>query len=63
MKAIIVEDNPGALKELKSFLNKDHPGIEICGDSGSVIEAAKLIRKEQILAAMVKVRDAHGWSE
>lgn len=47
MKAIIVEDNPGALVELKSFLNKDHPGIEICGDSGSVIEAAKLIRKEQ----------------
>lgn len=43
MKAIIVEDNPGAINVLQSFLNEYPGGIELCGVAQSVENAKQLI--------------------
>lgn len=46
MKAMIVEDNPGAMNVLKSFL-KEYPGnIELCGTAESLEAAKKLIQEK-----------------
>lgn len=43
MKAIIVEDNPGAVNVLKSFLGEYPANIEICGVASNVESARQLI--------------------
>lgn len=47
MKAIIVEDNPGAVNVLKSFL-KEYPGsIDVCGVASTIESAKKIILDQQ----------------
>ncbi|MEO5905134.1 MAG: LytTR family DNA-binding domain-containing protein [Saprospiraceae bacterium] len=47
MKAIIVEDNPGAINVLKSLLKEYPGGVELCGVAQSLETARKLILDEQ----------------
>ncbi|MBP8086282.1 MAG: response regulator transcription factor [Saprospiraceae bacterium] len=46
MKAIIVEDNPGAVNVLTSYISQYGGDITLCGVAGSLEEAGQLIRKE-----------------
>jgi two-component system LytT family response regulator len=47
MKAIIVEDNPGAVNVLKSFLKEYPGGIDVCGVATNIESAKKLILEHQ----------------
>lgn len=47
MTAVLVEDMPAALRALGRDLQDYCPDVEIIGTAGSVVEAAKLLRKEQ----------------
>ena len=47
MKAIIVEDNPGAVNVLKAFLKEYPGGIDLCGVAQSVETAKELILNEK----------------
>lgn len=46
MKAIIVEDNPGAVNVLTSYIGQYPGDITICGIADSLEEAEQMIRKE-----------------
>jgi two-component system LytT family response regulator len=46
MKALIVEDNPGAVNVLRSYISQYPGDITLCGTAGSLEEAEQLIRKE-----------------
>lgn len=46
MKTIIVEDNPGAINVLKSFL-KDYPDLALCGVAQTLQAAKEIILQEQ----------------
>ena len=47
MKALIVEDNPGAVNVLRSYISQ-YPGVvTLCGIAGNLEEAGQLIRKER----------------
>src|SRR6187431_3513099 len=47
MKAIIVEDNPGAVNVLTSYISQYGADITLCGTAGNLEEAGQLIRKEK----------------
>ncbi|QOD61557.1 response regulator transcription factor [Polaribacter haliotis] len=61
--AIIVEDNPLALKMLTSDISNNHSEIEIIGTATSVVEASKLIRKNtpDILFLDIMLGDGTGF--
>lgn len=61
--AIIVEDLPDALALLKSDIETNHPDIRIIGTAGSVVEAAKALRKMQpdILFLDIMLGDGTGF--
>lgn len=59
MKALIIEDNEGALKALKRDLKEYFPSINVVGSSSSVEEAIKLIEENdsvQLLFLDVELR-------
>ncbi len=47
LTAILVEDLPDALQLLKNDLAQNHPDIEVVATAQSVVEASKLLRKQQ----------------
>ncbi len=47
MKAIIVEDNPGAVNVLRSYIGQYPGDITLCGIAGSLEEAEQMISKEK----------------
>jgi two-component system LytT family response regulator len=47
LTSIVVDDIPVALEMLCADIEKNHPEIEIIGTATSVIEAAKLLQKQQ----------------
>ncbi len=61
--AIIVEDMPDALQLLKSDLQDNHPEIDIIDTAGSVVEAAKSLRKStpDILFLDIMLGDGTGF--
>lgn len=63
LTAIIVEDMPDALQLLQSDIETNHPEITITGTAQSVVEAAKLLRKEQpdILFLDIMLGDGTGF--
>ena len=63
LTAIIVEDMPDALQLLQSDIETNHPEITITSTAQSVVEAAKLLRKEQpdILFLDIMLGDGTGF--
>ncbi|MGJ8591267.1 MAG: LytR/AlgR family response regulator transcription factor [Aquaticitalea sp.] len=63
LTAIIIEDNPDALQLLKSDLENQHPEIEVINTAQSVVEAAKILRKNQpdILFLDIMLGDGTGF--
>ncbi|WP_158841742.1 LytR/AlgR family response regulator transcription factor [Polaribacter sp. L3A8] len=47
LTAILVDDIPVALEMLENDITNNHPDIKIIGKAKSVVEAAKLLRKQQ----------------
>jgi len=63
LTTIIVEDNPNALSLLKASLKENHPDLKIIATAESVVEAAKLLGKNQpdILFLDVMLGDGTGF--
>ncbi|WP_299161920.1 LytTR family DNA-binding domain-containing protein [uncultured Tenacibaculum sp.] len=63
LTAIIVDDMPSALEMLQNDINKQHTEIEIIGTAKSVVEASKLLRKQQpdILFLDIMLGDGTGF--
>jgi two-component system LytT family response regulator len=63
LTAIIVEDMPDALQLLQRDIQANHQDIEIVGTAQSVVEAAKLLRKNQpdILFLDIMLGDGTGF--
>jgi len=63
LTAIIVEDMPDALQLLQRDIQANHQDIEIIGTAQSVVEAAKLLRKNQpdILFLDIMLGDGTGF--
>lgn len=61
--AILVDDMPQALEMLQNDISNNHPNIQIIGIASSVVEAAKLLRKEQpdILFLDIMLGDGTGF--
>lgn len=61
--AILVDDLPAALTLLEKDLEQHHPDISIIGKAAGVVEAAKLLRKEQpdILFLDIMLGDGTGF--
>ena len=61
--AILVDDLPAALTLLENDIQQKHPSIEIIGKAASVVEAAKLLRKQQpdILFLDIMLGDGTGF--
>ncbi len=61
--AILVDDMPMALEMLANDIKKQHPEIEIIGTAKSVVEASKLLQKEQpdILFLDIMLGDGTGF--
>ena len=61
--AVIVEDMEDALELLKSSLENNHPDIKVINTASSVVEAAKVLRKEQpdILFLDIMLGDGTGF--
>lgn len=61
--AILVDDIPAALKLLENDIQQKHPSISIIGKAKSVVEAAKLLRKQQpdILFLDIMLGDGTGF--
>lgn len=56
MKAIIVEDNPGAINVLRSFLAEYPSGIDICGTASTLQAAKKIIVDERPDLLLLDIR-------
>ena len=63
LTAIIVDDMPSALELLQNDINNQHTEIEIIGTAKSVVEASKLLRKQQpdILFLDIMLGDGTGF--
>lgn len=63
LTAVIIEDMPDALHVLKEELAENHKDIEVIATAGSVVEAAKLLRKVQpdILFLDIMLGDGTGF--
>ena len=63
LTAIIVDDMPVALEMLKNDISNNHSEITIIGKAKSVVEAAKLLRKQQpdILFLDIMLGDGTGF--
>ncbi|MCI2228356.1 LytTR family DNA-binding domain-containing protein [Polaribacter sp. MSW13] len=63
LTAILVDDIPVALEMLETDLKKNHPEIEIIGAAKSVVDAAKLLRKNKpdILFLDIMLGDGTGF--
>ncbi|APG64835.1 DNA-binding response regulator [Tenacibaculum todarodis] len=63
LTAILVEDQPNALAMLQQDLETHHAEIEIIGTAKSVVEASKLLRKQQpdILFLDIMLGDGTGF--
>ena len=63
LTAIIVEDMQDAMQLLKSDIESQHPDIKIINTAQSVVEAAKVLRKEQpdILFLDIMLGDGTGF--
>lgn len=63
LTAILVDDMPIALEMLQNDLTQFHPEIEIIGTAKSVVEASKLLRKQQpdILFLDIMLGDGTGF--
>lgn len=61
--AILVDDLPAALTLLENDIKSKHPSISIIGKAASVVEAAKLLRKQQpdILFLDIMLGDGTGF--
>ena len=61
--AILVDDLPAALKLLENDIQQKHPSISIIGKAKSVVEAAKLLRKNvpDILFLDIMLGDGTGF--
>ncbi len=61
--AILVDDIPAALKLLENDISKNHSSISIIGKAQSVVEAAKLLRKNEpdILFLDIMLGDGTGF--
>ncbi len=61
--AILVDDLPAALTLLENDIKSKHPTISIIGKAASVVEAAKLLRKQQpdILFLDIMLGDGTGF--
>ncbi len=61
--AILVDDIPAALNLLENDIQQKHPAIQIIGKAKSVVEAAKLLRKQQpdILFLDIMLGDGTGF--
>tara|TARA_R110002073_G_scaffold334200_2_gene523232 strand:- start:14099 stop:14848 length:750 start_codon:yes stop_codon:yes gene_type:complete len=61
--AILVDDIPAALKLLENDIEQKHPSISIIGKAESVVEAAKLLRKNEpdILFLDIMLGDGTGF--
>ena len=61
--AILVDDLPAALKLLENDIQQKHPSISIIGKAKSVVEAAKLLRKQEpdILFLDIMLGDGTGF--
>ncbi len=61
--AILVDDLPAALKLLENDIQQKHPSISIIGKAAGVVEAAKLLRKQQpdILFLDIMLGDGTGF--
>lgn len=61
--AILVDDMPQALEMLQNDISKNHPNIQIIGIASSVVEASKLLRKNQpdILFLDIMLGDGTGF--
>ncbi|WP_218599377.1 LytTR family DNA-binding domain-containing protein [Polaribacter sp. NJDZ03] len=63
LTAILVDDIPVALEMLATDISNNHPEIKIIGKAKSVVEAAKLLRKQQpdILFLDIMLGDGTGF--
>jgi len=63
LSAILVDDMPTALNMLQNDLTQFHPEIEIIGTAKSVVEASKILRKQQpdILFLDIMLGDGTGF--
>ena len=63
LTAILVDDMPVALEMLATDISNNHPEIKIIGKAKSVVEAAKLLRKQQpdILFLDIMLGDGTGF--
>ncbi|MCL7763420.1 LytTR family DNA-binding domain-containing protein [Polaribacter sp. Z014] len=63
LTAIIVDDMPVALEMLENDISNNHPEISIIGKAKSVVEASKLLRKQQpdILFLDIMLGDGTGF--
>ncbi|MDN3618981.1 LytTR family DNA-binding domain-containing protein [Polaribacter undariae] len=63
LTAILVDDMPVALEMLATDVSNNHPEIKIIGKAKSVVEAAKLLRKQQpdILFLDIMLGDGTGF--
>ena len=63
LTSIVVDDIPEALNMLVNDIEKQHPEIEIIGTAASVVEASKLLRKQQpdILFLDIMLGDGTGF--
>lgn len=63
LTAVIVDDIPSALEMLSNDITNLHPEIEIIGQAKSVVESAKLLRKQQpdILFLDIMLGDGTGF--
>ncbi len=61
--AVLVDDMPQALEMLYNDITKNHTNIKIIGTASSVVEAAKLLRKQQpdILFLDIMLGDGTGF--
>jgi two-component system LytT family response regulator len=61
--AFIVEDHPESLRFLKQLIEQHCRGIRIVGESGSVVEAAKQLKKEKpgLVFLDVELEDGTGF--
>jgi two-component system LytT family response regulator len=61
--AILVDDMPQALEMLQNDISNKHPNIQIIGTANSVVNAAKLLRKQQpdILFLDIMLGDGTGF--
>ncbi len=63
LTAILVDDMPAALEMLQNDLTQFHPEIEVIGTAKSVVEASKVLRKQQpdILFLDIMLGDGTGF--